>query len=65
MNGPSIFIAKTFEILEVASVLFRTTPTRISWFGMSKVRTLPSWTLIVSNRRYCLYTLGIEIFHLS
>jgi len=40
MNGPSIFIAKTYEILEVISILFRAVHTQMSLLGMNREQAL-------------------------
>jgi len=61
-NAPSIFIAKTYEILEVALPSFRTT-TQISLSGIRKAHTLLSLMLTALNKKYCLFTSDTEISH--
>lgn len=63
MTGPSIFISKTFEILEVNPIFFRVTPTHRLQPGMRKEPISPFQTWIASSRRSCQSISGIEIFH--
>lgn len=53
MTGPSIFISKTFEILEVQVVWSRTIPIQWLLAGTRKEPTSPSKTSKSSSRKFC------------
>lgn len=64
-SGPSIFISKTYEILEVCSHTFRMIYTQISPHGiqMELISLFLMWK--DSNNRFYPSTLDIKTFHLS
>jgi len=61
ITGPSIFIAKAYEILEVISIPFSLMNTPESLLGINKERALLFSMLIVLNKKFFLCTLDIVI----
>ena len=63
VSSPSIFISKTFEILEVVQFLFRITSTNRSSAGTPMGSPSSSTTWRSLSRRFSLFSSAIAIFH--